>query len=157
MTKVRAKFRCLNITHKYDGTIVANLAAVKRTGKDQENDSFWKYSPNGDCELYYHKECPILVGAYYYIDMEKVLEKPDATNPDLWELSRRDENQSYVNVELSWHVKRADYSKPPPVGMLSGRFKVGLSEDAVGAKEQYKPTMSMWSMAFIFAEASDEP
>lgn len=149
---IRAKFRCLSLTNKYDGNIVANLAPVKRDGKDPENAEFWKYSPNGECELFYFKECPIIVGAYYYIDMERV---DNATDPSLWELSRRDENNSYVNVELSWYVKRENYSVPPPVGMISGRFKVGLSEDAVGAKEGFKPVRSLWNVAFTFAEASD--
>ena len=154
---IRAKFRCLSLTNKYDGTIVAALAPVKRDGKDPENAEFWKYSPNGECELFFHKECSIEVGAYYYVDMEQVLKQPDAEkHPELWELSRRDENQSYVNVELSWYVERPDHSKPPPVGMTSGRFKVGLSEDAVGAKEGFKPTRSLWSVKFVFAEASDQ-
>lgn len=148
---IRAKFRCLSVTEKYDGSIIANLSPVKRNGKDGENDQFWKYSPNGDCELHFHKECAIKVGAYYYIDMERV---DNAVDPALWELSRRDENQNYVNVELSWYVQR-DHKLPCPTGMLSGRFKVGLDEIAVGAREGFKPTRSLWAVTFTFAEASD--
>lgn len=171
---IRAKFRCLSITTKYDGIIIVNLSPVKRDGKDPENAEFWKYSPNGECELHFYQECFLggpkdkehdtdkrehfdgrprfKVGAYYYIDMEK---QPEVS-PLFWELSRRDENTSYVNVELSWHIQRANYSVPPPVGMVSGRFKVGLSEDAVGAKEGFKPTRSLWTVDFMFAEESDQ-
>jgi hypothetical protein len=155
---IRAKFRCLSITTKYDGTIVANLAPVKRDGKDSENSQFWKYSPNGDCELFFHKECNLEVGAYYYIDMERVLMKPDGQeHPDLWTLDCRNESHGgqYVNIEMAWYVKRTDYSKPPPVGMTSGRFKVGLSEAAEAAKEGFKPVGSLWTLAFVFVEKSD--
>lgn len=158
---IRAKFRCLEITTRYDGNITAKLAAVKREGKDSENSHFWKYSPNGECELTFYKECNVEVGSYYYIDLDRVIEKPShqdrKDHPALWELSRRDENNSYFNIELSWYLTRADYSQPPPAGLISGRFKVGLSEDAVGAREGFKPTCSLWTVAFLFAEKSDQP
>lgn len=149
---VRAKFRCLAITSKYDGGVIAALAPVKRKGRDPENDDFWKYSPNGECELHYHRQCPIKIGAYYYVDATRV---DDAVSPELWELSRRDENNSYVNVEFSWYLRRADYGLPPPPGLISGSLKIGLSEDAVGARAALQPVRSFWHLAFTFAEDSD--
>lgn len=150
---IRAKFRCLSLMTKYDGMVIAALAPVKRTGKDQENDTFWKYSPNGDCELHFFKECPIEVGAYYYVDMQRAPE--GAEGAKLWSLSRRDEQESYVNVELSWYLKR-DWQAPCRAGMLSGRFKVGLSVEAAVAREEFKPTNSLWEVSFVFAEPSDQ-
>lgn len=141
---IRAKFRCLEITTKFDGTTQVKLGPVKRTGKDTENDAFWKYSPSGECTLGIQKgePCPFEPGAYYYVDME-----PGAG----WRLWKIDENDYGTTVAF-----RAQ-SAPGLAWLNWGEFSVTLSSEAKGAREAMRPHGSNWKFTFTLAEPSDSP
>lgn len=149
---VRAKFRLLEITRRYDGILVARLKAVlRKSGKNHpENEEFFKYSPNGECELTYQDVCPLDVGAYYYLDFQRVEEG----HPDAWQLNRRVEEYDNVDVALSWW-RAHEHGTKRPAGLFQGSFKVCLSVAASGARTALQPVKSLWSFAIAFAEAND--
>jgi len=151
---VRAKFRCLSITQKYDGLWLAELRPVQQKGvNSEENKKFWEYSPNGECNLTYYAKHALEIGAYYYIDMEQV-EHPQP-NGEHWTLNSISRNESGGGeVYLSWY-KAYDYQKPKPEGMLSGSLKIGMEAKAQGALAALSTPGSKWNVKFNFAEASD--
>lgn len=47
--KIRAKFRCVSITHRSGGSEAVDLVPVY--GDTNENKTWSKYTPSGKCEL----------------------------------------------------------------------------------------------------------
>jgi hypothetical protein len=149
---VRAKFRCLGIESKYDGTIIAELKPVQQKGSNsKENAEFWSYSPNGESKLVFFKKCPIEVGAYYYIDMIFEEGVDDNLRWKQDSLSRGSEGGG--EVYLSWYGNH-DYRNRPE-GMLHGYVKIGMEPKARGALEAFSHPGSKWKVDFTFAEPSD--
>ena len=108
MGQVRAKFRCMEISHHWNGecTIVRFMPVMARNGcwKDDEtasaeNASFWHATPSGEMKLTfknpYHHDFEL--GHSYYVDMA-----PDDAGD--WELReyRRVSSQLDVVVSRSW-------------------------------------------------------
>jgi hypothetical protein len=153
MRHVRAKFRCLSITEKWDGHFIAELGAVMQRGENsEENKTFWKYTPAGKAELIYNREHDLTIGAYYYIDMTPSKEGE-------WYLSSltRHGHNGQVDggvVNLSHH-RDYDYRKVPQ-GMLRGSVEMSLSDEAKGALEAFGEAGSTWKVQFTFAEPSDD-
>ena len=142
---IRAKFRCLSITTHINDVITANLKPVMRKGKNlDENTQFWQYTPSGELDVTYKKECPLVVGAYYFIDLTK--------GDGVWTLdSRNEKNAGYLNVELSGRA--ADRALP---GFQRGKIHFGMTTIASDAQEGLKPVDSKWDVSITFAEPSDD-
>ena len=160
---VRAKFRCLGINAKYDGLFIAELKPVMQRGSNsEENKRFWEASPNGDCELVFNKCCPLVPGAYYYLDLSPVndMEGPISKLEieERWSLEVVTEFGA-GNSEVSFsYWRQYDYKLPRPDGLASGRLKLGLdAKKGRAAYENFSHPGSKWKLAVSFAEASDSP
>lgn len=74
MSKVIAKFRCLEIKEGLRMTVVTLKPVISKSdvwpGGSEENAKFWKASPYGEITLNYSDGRAHLfeVGAYYYVD-----------------------------------------------------------------------------------------
>jgi len=149
---VRAKFRCLSILTRYDGTIVAELKPVQQKGSNsKENAEFWSYSPNGEAQLVFHKKHTIEVGSYYYIDM---LDEQHEEGLELWKLdSIGRHSEGAAEVYLSGY-KAYDHDKKPE-GRIGGYLKMWMEPKAQGAIASFSSPGSKWSVSFTFAEPSD--
>jgi len=150
MGPVLAKFRCLEITQKWDGTWLVKLSPVMQRGENSpENKSFWEASPSGECELVYHAEHPIKIGAYYYIKMTPA----EGGN---WSLSALSKWSTGGEVSLS-HYGIYDYRNKPK-GLLSGHLKIGIDGTKTKALESFGEPRddNKWNVEFVFAEPSDE-
>lgn len=150
MRHVRAKFRCLGITEKWDGSFVAELSPVMQKGENsEENKRFWQASPSGECSLTYHAEHDLKVGAYYYIDM--VADEEGVWN--LSEVSNRGEGSGEV---FFYHHLQYDWQKPKPHGLLTGNLKIGIDGGHTDALKAFGEAGKKWKVSFSFAELSDE-
>lgn len=155
MTRIRAKFRCLDIKLSYDGTKTLRFGPVKRTTKegkalDEENNTFWRYTPNGEAviTLAPGQACPFNEGDYFYVDM---MPSPDGK----WRISdvgHGDYGQK-VTLSTAWGHKRFSFDGMGPdrcmgviVDVVGGMsLRMDLSEPAAAAKD----------VRFIFAEPND--
>ena len=147
---VRAKFRCLSITQKWDGLWIVELGPVMQRGENsEENKSFWEASPSGECHLTFHAEHDLKIGAYYYIDMVP-------NDEGEWELhSVMSSSHGSGEVYLS-HYKNYDYKKPMPVGLLRGNLKIGIDGEKTSALESFGRPGGKFDVTLTFAEASDD-
>lgn len=153
MRSVRAKFRCLGITHKWNKEIVAELGVVmnKKGEHYQENKLFWEYTPTGKCELVFHEECELEVGAYYYVDLVETEEE------DAWHLnSLRLSDNGQGDVSFSWYKPRKDYQAPLGAGMHRGSLEMGIESGKTKALDAFQKPGTRWKVAFTFANASDD-
>lgn len=152
---IRAKFRVLSIKQSFDGSIVAELRPVWQKGKNSaENERFWKASPSGECTLVFHRQHDLVLGAYYYIDMTRYYDSEKVE--DAWSLggvSKRGKGSG--TVDLSYYKNR-DWSKPTPVGLLSGDIKISIDGEHTDALKSFGEPVSQWRVEFTFAEASDD-
>ena len=147
---VRAKFRCLSITHKWDDSWLIELGPVMQRGEhSEENKSFWEASPSGECHLTYQVEHDLKIGAYYYIDM--------VPNDDgQWELaSVMQYGQGSGEIFMS-HYRTYDYQKPIPAGLLRGNLKIGIDGKKTEALKTFGNPGGKWDVKLTFAEASDD-
>lgn len=151
---VRAKFRCMSITNRYDGIVTAELKAVmnRKGGNYEENKMFWEYSPNGEAHLTFKTDCTMAVGAYYYIDM--CLLEGETKEDGTWLLqnvSRYDSGGGSIDMCM-----RRNYDhRNIPRGLIYGTLKISLDAKAKGAIDMLKDPGTSWSVNFSFAEPSD--
>jgi hypothetical protein len=150
MRHVRAKFRCLGITEKWDKSFVAELGPVMQKGENsEENKRFWSASPSGECSLIYNVEHDLKVGAYYYIDM-----MPDGDG--LWTLSQvTDQGEGSGRVNF-YHHREYDWQKPKPHGLLQGQLEIGIDGNHTEAMAAFGKAGERWKVQFTFAEESDD-
>lgn len=150
MRQVRAKFRCLGITNKWDRSILAELGPVmnKKCENFEENKKFWQASPSGECHLTYHGEIDLEIGAYYYIDMVQ----DDSGD---WTLcSVTDQGKGSGEVYFSYY-RNYDYQNKPN-GMLNGYFKIGIDGHHTEAMSAFGKADTKWKVTFTFAAPSDD-
>lgn len=143
-TTIRAKFRCLSITHSWNGDTLVKLGPIKRgNGKDPENEFFWKFTPSGEAELSFPKgkTAPFKPGAFYHVDMQRADKAP-------WRLSSLEQADYATNVGLYC-------PEDAELGASWGSLKMGLSVEATGARAAMQPHGSHWNVRFTFAEESD--
>lgn len=131
---VRAKFRCMSVTHTWDGVVIYKMMPVNDKG-DEENKQFWKWTPSGDLELVYFKaQDPVYeVSGYFYLDFT-----PDG----VWEVSSIEQHvRSNFNVCLhpDWGAQE---------GLKSGTLRMGISNP--DAYEQFK-LGDKWSLQITAA------
>ena len=149
---VRAKFRCLRIAQVWNGGWEIELSPVMQRGDNsEENKRFWEASPSGECSLFYHREHPFEVGAYYYIDMVP----KDGGDWSLGSVTKQGGGSGEVALSC---YKTYDYRQPKPVGLLRGEFKVGIDGSKTEALACFgEPADGHdWDVQFKFAEPSDD-
>ena len=148
--RVRAKFRCLGITQRWDGSWIVELGPVMQRGKhSKENEQFWSASPSGECHLTYQGEHPFKAGDYYYLDM-------GPNDEGDWTLGSVTDNGE-GSGEVFFSVYHGyDYQKPIPKGMRQGNFKIGIDGDHTDALKTFGTAGSSWDVSFVFAESSDD-
>lgn len=72
MEKVRAKFKCDQVTQYDGGAGEVKLSAV--TSGSEENKQFWKYTPAGDLKMHIDNPAALETfepGQEYYLDIQK--------------------------------------------------------------------------------------
>jgi hypothetical protein len=156
MRQVRAKFRCLSITKKWDHSVVAELGAVmnKKGDNFEENRSFWDCTPTGKVELVYHDECELEVGAYYYVDLV------ETEDESAWHLNYvRLSDNGQGDVGFSWWRKMPEgwnHKQPMLPGMHRGSFEMAIEGTKTKALEAFQKPGSRWKVSFTFASPSDD-
>lgn len=150
MRQVRAKFRCLSITNKWDKTILAELHPVmnRKSENFEENKKFWQASPSGECHLTFHKEHGLELGAYYYLDMVQ----DDEGDWTLNEVCNRGNGSGEVFFS---YYRNYDWQNKP-VGMLDGHFKIGIDGHHTDALAAFGEPEKKWKVTFTLAEESDD-
>ena len=154
MRQVRAKFRCMSVTKKWDNNTVVEFSAVLQQGKNPENAEFWKFTPSGDATLKFKgpsfnsRDVEYSPGDYYYIDMVKNCQEGG------WRLSQvshtGEENGS---VELCTNNKKT-VGWNEGVGFTYGKLTMGL--DHAPALGWFDKAGEDWEVTFTFAEPSDD-
>lgn len=152
MRQVRAKFRCLSVSKKWDSSISVEFGPVLQQGNNPENSEFWKYTPSGDAQLNFRG--PALddrgeeyePGAYYYIDMTK----DDEGGWCLSQVAHRGEDSGDVDLCTRGGKHTADYNEN---GFTYGKLHMGL--DHAPALGWFDNPGGPWSVKFSWAEASD--
>lgn len=156
MRQVRAKFRCLAVSHKWNHEIVAEFGPVlnKKGDHYEENKTFWEFTPTGELELSYFHECPIEPGAYYYLD----LVESDGENP--WTLNMLSLHEGgRGDVQLSWYRNMPDgwdYKQPYPAGLHRGQFEMTIEGSRTRALETFGKPGTKWELTVTLAEPSDD-
>lgn len=151
---IRAKFRCLELTMRWDYTSCIKLAPVTKKKYDHsageamnfaENEKFWKYTPSGECYLHFEtmdvSKIPFKIGSYYYIDMEQ---KDGGT----WSL----DTAQYYGTDGAGSVEfnRGYVAKPLEGEVKSGLLKIGVSGESAKASS-FGPTGKKWDITFSLA------
>lgn len=152
MSVIRAKFRCLGINLKWDGSSTAELKPVTKKkyeyGKEAmnfaENEQFWKYSPSGECSLGFKttdiEKLPVRLGSYYYIDMEQ----DDAGE---WELSTISNYGAQGAGEVYFSVNNSGEAAEK---LHFGTLKIGLSGESAKVSH-FGATSKKWKITFSLA------
>ncbi len=153
MRQVRAKFRCLSVTRKWDRSITVELGPVLQKGKNPENAEFWKFTPSGDASLNFrgpaldNRGKEFTPGDYYYIDMHK-------DEDGGWLLSsvtHQGEESGSVELHTRGGKHTAGHGQD---GFSYGKLTMGL--DHAPALGWFDNAGGAWSVEFSWAEASDD-
>jgi len=146
---IRAKFRCMGVTYRWDKTQRVEMLPVTHkeshtSGGEvdaEENLQFWNATPAGNIDLTFSAEqpCDFEPGAYYYIDFE---ESPEGR----WVLDKVTQLSGSLEVSLgaSWGGDFVQY----------GTIKMTIDNE-VAWKHLDGKAGKKWAVTFTFAEASD--
>lgn len=152
MRQVRAKFRCLSVTKKWDRSIIVELGPVLQKGKNPENAEFWKFTPSGDATLNFRgfaldsRGEEYTPGDYYYIDMHK----DDEGGWALTTVAKHGKDNG--NVELNTRGGRHTAGMGED-GLSYGKLTMGL--DHAPALGWFDNPGDPWAVVFTWAESSD--
>ncbi len=153
MRQVRAKFRVLSVTEKWDRTTIVELGPVLRSGDNPENSEFWKFTPSGECHLTFmgptldDRGKPYQPGDYYYINMHK----DDDGGWCLSQISHRGEESGDVELYTRGGKHTAGHGEE---GFRYGKLTMGL--DHAPALGWFDNPGKPWAVKFSWAEASDD-
>ena len=111
--QVRSKFRCLGINERWDGGSTIQLAPVMASKDHPENSVWWDATPSGEIEIKTGAECMFEVGAYYWVDMERLEAEP--TDDYEKRLSYR------LNCVVDWVTPSSRSSNPGTPGRSPSR------------------------------------
>jgi len=153
MSQVRAKFRCLSVTKKWDKTLVVELGPVVQSKHNKENSQFWKFTPSGDMTLNFRgpsfdaggKE--FVPGDYYYIDMVK----DEEGGWGLTTVTNSGPESGSVELNTRGGKYTADWGEN---GFSYGKMTMGI--DNPSAFKAFDPVLSHWAVTIAWAEASDD-
>lgn len=111
---MRAKFRCLSVTHRLtsggkstDTSVELKPVIAKSSswpGGSEENVRFWSATPTGEANWVYRDvpaNVPFVVGSYYYIDLEEIEGEPCDRSWKLWKVEHT-ESTLTVQLGLGW-------------------------------------------------------
>lgn len=105
---VRAKYRCLSITHHLNGTTVEMKPVIGKCpaypGGSEENLAYFKATPTGEAKLQYRvppSEVPYKVGSYYHIALIQHTGKPIDRPWKLWKVDQTETAQT-IGISLAW-------------------------------------------------------
>lgn len=111
---IRAKFRCLSITHRLtsggkatDSVVELKPVIAKSSswpGGSEENQKFWSATPTGEASWVYRDvpaNVPFSVGSYYYVDLEEIEGEPVDRSWKLWKVEQT-ESTLTVQLGLGW-------------------------------------------------------
>jgi hypothetical protein len=153
MSQVRAKFRCMSVLKKWDGSTIVEFSVVLQKGENPENATFWKFTPSGDATLNFRgpsfddRGKEYSPGDYYYVDMRHDPEDGG------WHLSEVTHNREDCGrVELCANGKK-NTGWNEGAGWTYGKMSMGL--DHAPALAWFAPAGEEWSVSFKWAEASD--
>jgi hypothetical protein len=139
---IRAKFRCMSVTHRWDGERIVEMLPVTHRQPHttegevdaEENLAFWKATPSGRIELHYRKDQGYTFepGAYYYVDL-------DRSEVGIWKLDSF--HQWGESIEVIFHTGWGGDT------IQRGEFKMSIdNEDAWGHFTNQVGTK--WRVAF---------
>ena len=152
MRQVRAKFRCMRVIDDWSGLKTIELRPVYQKGGNPENEKFWSATPSGEAELVFFGPAlddrgePYKAGDYYYIDMHKASEAG-------WTLGVVTKRTCGGEVELHTNARGSVGYKE--AGLRHAKLQMGFNDDN-GVIELFGEAGLDWSVAFKWAEASDE-
>lgn len=154
---IRAKFRCMEITHHWNKWSSVKFLPVKRDGKDSENTRFWDASPSGELRLDYTASAHEIwhnpegqrvvsdvlnVGDYYYLDLTPQVGESE----DAWNLNSVTKTESGGNVTFYFN----QYKNP---GLRNVTLHLNLTQP--GTLELFGSPGKPWAADLRWAEASD--
>lgn len=153
MGRIRAKFRCLRVTEKWNEMWVIDLGPVMQgNSNSEENKKFWEASPSGECELSFWGKPEFKAGDYYYIDMDAHESAP--AKDGSWKMGTISHHvggsggvEMWFNRVYDWQVNRK------PQGLLNGKLTIGIEPEKVLA--MFGEPGGIWNVNFLFAEESD--
>lgn len=132
MDAVRAKFRCMEITHDWEGRRRVLLRPVTATSPgapaDQrdENAAYWKASPSGELSLQFRGPDEQLLepGAFYYVDLHEARGSGADPHDREWVLSFL--GLSATNIEVKLYANWDEHSQ-----LIQGTLTLGIdNQDA---------------------------
>ena len=142
MTMIRAKFRCMSVTRKWDGHEIVEFKPVNRSGdQDPENQKFWDATPSGEAQLTFKGPCGYEPGDYYYIDMGQ----SEDAKWFLHSVTRTIDNAGEVYFHRSW----AEIQEGLEHGSVKMWINFPETLDLFGAPD------SKWAVTFTHAEPND--
>lgn len=152
MRSVRAKFRCLGVTKKWDGLSFVEFGPVLQDGKNPENAEFWKFTPSGEATLNFRG--PVFddrgeeysPGDYYYIDMHK----DDDGGWCLTTVTQHGDDNGSVELNTRGGKYTAGHGED---GFSYGKLTMGL--DHAPALGWFDNPGGPWSVEFTWAEKSE--
>jgi len=153
MRQVRAKFRVLSVTKKWDRSVIIELGPVLQRGSNPENSEFWKFTPSGEATLNFRGQAlddrgqEYTPGDYYYIDMHK----DDDGGWHLGNVSHSGEESGSVDLCTRGGKYTAGHGED---GFTYGKLQMGL--DHAPALGWFDNPGGSWAVKFSFAEASDD-
>jgi len=153
MRQVRAKFRCLSVTKKWDRSVIVELGPVLQNGKNPENAVFWKFTPSGDATLNFrgpaldNRGKEYTPGDYYYVDMYK----DEDGGWCLTTVSKHGPENGDVELNTRGGKYTAGHGED---GFSYGKMRMGL--DHTEALHWFDNPSGSWGVQFTWAEASDD-
>lgn len=141
MTLIRAKFRCMSITRKWDDSEIVEFLPVNRgKDKDPENQAFWDATPSGKATLTFNGSCGINPGAYYYVDMAP-------SEEGLWLLQYVTHYHDCGEVSLGRAWTSVKY------GLVTANLTMTIS--FMETVKRFGEPNSKWDVTFTHAEPND--
>ena len=137
--RIRAKFRCMEVSRDWRGIQVAKFLPVNRSkNQDPENAQFWEATPSGEAQLTFMREMPFEPGDYYYIDM-----MPEGD----WTMEHVTRHETCGEVYLRFPWASSDK------GFQHGFLKMSLNY--LNVLDLFGKPGEKWDVTFSFAEKSD--
>jgi len=139
---IQAKFRCMSVAKKWDGTETVEFRPVNRgKNKDPENQKFWDATPSGEASLTFRGPGGFEPGDYYFINTT-------LGESGLWLLhyvTRHADGGGEVYLGREWTQTGS--------GLVSGYLKMGVNYREV--VDAFGEANTKWDVEFVHAEKSD--
>ena len=161
MVHVRCKYRCLGVHTRWNGGSTVELAPVLASERHPENAIWWDATPSGEIKIETGSECLFEVGAYYWVDLERL----DAGPPEdeyekrlCYRLNYITDWGGHIEVSLDSGYAQKQVRKNywvTDTGIIKGEFKASINNEAAWPAFQGHAG-SYWRVVYTFAGPSDE-